>query len=46
MLYGKLMVDVLVGGKLEGIMYIIIGNKMDLLYEEIKDMVFLVEFLC
>lgn len=40
------MVDVLVGGKLEGIMYIIVGNKMDLLYEEIKDMVFLVEFLC
>lgn len=40
------MVEVLVGGKLEGIMYIIVGNKMDLLYEEIKDMVFLVEFLC
>lgn len=40
------MVDVLVGGKSEGTTYITIGNKMDLLYEEIKDMASPVEFLC
>lgn len=40
------MVDVLVGGKSEGTMYITVGNKMDLLYEEIKDMASPVEFLC
>lgn len=40
------MVDVLVGGKSEGTMYIAVGNKMDLLYEEIKDMASPVEFLC
>lgn len=44
--YGKIMVDVLVGGKSEGTMYITVGNKMDLLYEEIKDMASPVEFLC
>lgn len=38
--------DVLVGGKSEGTTYMTMGNKMDFLYEEIKDIPSPVEFLC
>lgn len=44
--YGKIKVDVLVGGKSEGTTYMTMGNKMDFLYEEIKDIPSPVEFLC
>lgn len=44
--YGHILVNVLVGGKSDGTTYLTVGNKMDFLYEEIKDMASPVEFLC
>lgn len=42
---GKLLVNVSINGKSEGASHIMVGNKMDLLYDEIKDHASPLEFL-